>query len=160
MTVTHADLPAPEALVPHKPPMLLLDEVLSFDEVSITTRSHITEANPFYVPGRGVPSYVTFEIMAQSISAHDGATRWQTGEPPAIGLLLGCRKFTVTRDWLQPGETVDTQASPLLFEGEMRSFECVVRSTSSEELATGAINVFRPEDPDAFAAHLADPHAS
>ena len=27
MTVTHADLPAPEALVPHKPPMLLLDEV-------------------------------------------------------------------------------------------------------------------------------------
>jgi len=139
--------------------MLLIDEIVSQNEGRIVTRSHITADNVFYVPGRGIPSYVGFEMMAQSISAQDGCLRRESGEAPAIGLLLGCRKYSTSRDWFADGETLETEAVPLLNEGEMRSFECRVRTLAGQELAHGVINVFRPSDPDAFLAQMKADHA-
>ena len=134
--------------------MLLVDDVLEFDQSHIKTRTVISESSPFFQPGRGMPSYVTFEIMAQSISAYDGAIRRDSGEPPAIGFLLGCRKFQTMCDWLQAGDSVITEAKPLLAEGEMQSFDCSVKTDAGLEIALGIINVYRPEDPIAFLSQV------
>ena len=160
MTVQTSSFHWPGDLVPHKPPMLLVDEVIAHSADGIVTRTQVTEDNPFFMPGRGLPSYVTFEIMAQSISAHDGESRRLEGLGPAIGLLLGCRKFTVTRDWLHAGESLETEAVPLLHDGELRSFECVVLTAAGAEVSRGAINVFRPSDPDAYFEEISNRHAS
>ena len=125
--------------------MLLVDEVVSVADEHIITRSRIGEDNLFHLPGRGVPAYVGFEIMAQTISVYDGYQRSLSGEEPKLGFLLGCRKFDVTRDWFLDDEIVFTHARALLSAGQMRSFECRIEDSAGEEIASGAINVFRPD---------------
>lgn len=142
--------PETRELAPHDPPMLQVGEVVMCDDERIITRTIADEANLFHVPGWGLPAYLGFEIMAQSISVQDGLVRRETGAPPQIGFLLGCRKYSVTRDWFAPGDILLVEAVSLLSEGEMRSFDCTIRNESGEKLAHGVINVFRPEDPDAF----------
>ena len=142
--------PPASALTPHAPPMLLVDEVLSADDVVLETRSVISETNPFFVPGRGVPAYVGFEIMAQSISVFDGYNRSLSGEEPKVGFLLGCRKYDAKIDWFAAGDTLTTRVSVLLNEGPMRSFSCEIRSAEEQLLAAGVINVFRPDSLDDF----------
>ena len=142
--------PPVSALTPHASPMLLVDEILSANEEVLETRSVVSGSNPFYVPGRGVPAYVGFEIMAQSISIFDGYNRSLSGEAPKIGFLLGCRKYDARTDWLSIGDALTTQVSVLLNEGAMRSFACEIRSEGAQVIATGTINVFRPDSLDEF----------
>lgn len=144
--------PATQALAPHDPPMLFVDEVLERDSDGIRTRSAVSCSNPLFVPGRGLPGYVLFEIMAQSISIQDGLDRRELNEPPQVGFLLGTRKFVCHRDWLQDGEIVIVVTSALLNEGEMRSFRCKALGESGERLAEADLNVFRPDDPMGFLA--------
>lgn len=143
-------LPPTRELAPHQPPMLLVDRLLSSEDGRQRTESTVRADNPFFVPGRGLPSYVGFELMAQSISIYDGMLRRDDGEPPAIGFLLGCRRYKVTRDWFDEGERLIIEIDSLLDEGEMRSFDCRIVGPEGEEFATGAINVFRPDDPQAY----------
>lgn len=143
-------LPPTHELAPHAPPMLLVDRLLSSEDRRQRTETIVRADNPFFVPGRGLPSYVGFELMAQSISIYDGMLRRDAGEPPAIGFLLGCRRYKVTRDWFEEGERLIIEIESLLEEGEMRSFECRIVGPEGEEFATGAINVFRPDDPQAY----------
>ena len=59
-------------LVPHKGKMFLLDRVRDYDlkENSITTEIDISRDNLFYEEELGgVPVWVAFEYMAQSVSA-------------------------------------------------------------------------------------------
>lgn len=59
-------------LVPHKGKMFLLDRVRNYDlkKHTITTEIDITRNNMFYEEDLGgVPVWVAFEFMAQSVSA-------------------------------------------------------------------------------------------
>lgn len=144
--------PETRTLAPHDPPMLMVDEVLSWDDDHLTAAFEIREDNLFYRPGWGVPTYVLFEVMAQSISVMDGLERRASGEGPKIGFLLGSRKFSTDRQWLVSGERVQVSLTSLMNEGEMRSFSCEATTLSGEPLAQATLNVFGPDDPDAFLA--------
>lgn len=139
-------------LAPHDPPMLFIDELVEWNADNLKAQYRVASDNPMLVPGRGVPGYVAFEVMAQAVSVHDGITRYQSGEPPQIGFLLGTRRFTTTRDWLQPGEVLVIFADAVLNEGELRAFDCRVESEAGEEIARAELKVFRPDDPQAFLA--------
>ena len=123
----------------------------AFPEGAFTRAEHtVGEDHVFLVPGKGVPVYVGFEIMAQAICATDGIRRWRAGGPPELGFLLGCRKFTARRDWLAVGETVTVESRALL-EGETASYECRLLDSDGEEISAAVVNVFQPED---IAAYL------
>jgi predicted hotdog family 3-hydroxylacyl-ACP dehydratase len=138
--------PHPRELAPHAAPMLLVDRVVHVDATRIHAQTIVSASNLFFMPGRGLPSYVAFELMAQSVSIFDGWRRRQNGEAPQIGFLLGCRKYRVARDWLLEGETIDIECASLIDEGEMRSFDCRIL-VAGAETASGTINVYRPDDP-------------
>ena len=142
--------PAPRELAPHNPPMLIVDELADWAEDRLETHYRVRADNLFFMAGRGLPSYVAFEIMAQSISVHDGMERRHLGERPQIGFLLGARQFKSHRDWLQAGEQLVTTVEAVLNEGELRAFGCVVKTETGELIAEAEIKVFRPEDPLAF----------
>src|SRR5690606_7164669 len=134
-----------ERLVPHRSPMLLVDRFLT-EEGNLTRAEHtIDEDHAFLIPGKGVPAYIGFEIMAQAICATDGVRRWRAGKPPELGFLLGCRRFTAARDWLQVGETLTVEARCLL-EGETASYDCRLLDSGGTEVSTATVNVFQPED--------------
>ncbi|PID63388.1 MAG: 3-hydroxyacyl-ACP dehydratase [Gammaproteobacteria bacterium] len=133
--------------IPHDSTMRLIDVILEVEPARIRSELTVREHNPFHVAGRGLPGYVGFELMAQTISAHDSLMRAHSGEPPVIGLLLGCRRYRCARDWLPAGEVYVIEATAVIAEGEMRCFDCVLEDSQGDVVASGTINVFRPDDP-------------
>lgn len=151
MTKTY---PHPSQLAPHQKPMLLIDKVISADAQKIRAISVVDPKGPFFLPGRGLPSYVGFEIMAQAVSVLDslkrpGAAEGNPGKP-MIGFLLGCRKYRAATEWFPAGEELEVEAVALIEDGDMRSFDCKVFGAGGQELCSGTLSVFRPSDPDAF----------
>jgi predicted hotdog family 3-hydroxylacyl-ACP dehydratase len=125
--------------------MQLVDRVVT-EVDGITRAEHTIGADhPFAQPGKGVPVYVGFEMMAQAICAVDGLRRWREGNPPELGFLLGCRKFTAARDWFEIGETVIVESRALL-EGETASYECRLVDAAGLEISAAVVNVFQPAD--------------
>jgi predicted hotdog family 3-hydroxylacyl-ACP dehydratase len=146
-----SDPPFPaRELVPHEPPMLLVDRIVGQSGSSITGEHTVQPDGLFFQPGRGLPAYAGFEIMAQTVSAFDGLRRIAAGETPQLGFLLGCRKYAASVDWFPAGQVLRCEATALLDEGEMRSFDCRLTDTAGNLLASGVLSVYRPENPDLF----------
>jgi predicted hotdog family 3-hydroxylacyl-ACP dehydratase len=137
-------------LVPHADGMLLIDRLVAAQGKTVRSETTIRADNIFYQKDRGVPAYVGFELMAQTISAYDGLRRRASGEKPAIGFLLGCRKYEAARPFFVEGETLRIEATSLLGDEGMASFECRITGPDGSELASAVINVYRPSDPEAF----------
>jgi predicted hotdog family 3-hydroxylacyl-ACP dehydratase len=96
-------------LVPHKGKMFLLSRVTAWDLVKHTLRSEydITENCLFYDEhAGGVPAWVSFELMAQSISALSGIGGRERGEKPKTGFILSVSNMAVTIPVLKAGTTV------------------------------------------------------
>jgi predicted hotdog family 3-hydroxylacyl-ACP dehydratase len=78
-------------LVPHRGKMLLLSRIIDYDLEKRVLKSEcdIGPSCIFYDSGLGgVPSWVGFEFMAQSISALSGFNTRMKGEPPKIGVIM------------------------------------------------------------------------
>ncbi|MDR2741602.1 MAG: 3-hydroxylacyl-ACP dehydratase [Treponema sp.] len=78
-------------LVPHKGKMLLLSRIIDYDLEKRTLKSEydIGPSCIFYDSDLGgVPSWVGFEFMAQSISSLSGFTSRIKGEPPKAGVIM------------------------------------------------------------------------
>ena len=96
-------------LVPHKGKMLLLDRVRDYDlkENSITTEIDICRNNLFYEEELGgVPVWVAFEYMAQSVSALSGICGRAKGEKPKTGFIMSVSGFKADVPVFKEGETV------------------------------------------------------
>lgn len=146
------DFPPVTELVQHADSMLLIDRIVFAEGDKACSESTVRADNIFFQRGRGVPAYVGFELMAQTISAYDGLKRIRNGKKPSIGFLLGCRRYAAARPFFFEGERVTTEAISLLGEEGMASFECRILDAAGAELASATINVYRPEDPEAFLA--------
>ncbi len=142
-------IPDIERLVPHRAPMLLIDRIVEAAEDAVTALARIDPACVFAMGDEGVPSYVGLEMMAQTVCAYDGLRRYERGLPPPIGFLLGCRRYTVRRPYLAPGTVLAVTARMLLHDGDMASFDCVIREDDDPAtLAEGSVNVYRPANPE------------
>jgi len=146
-------LPQPaETCTPHRAPLLLIDVMLSAEGDTARSETTIRPDNIFFQAGRGVPGYVGFEFMAQTINAFDGWRRVGRGQTPTIGFLLGCRRYNCDVEFFADGERFVTEVRSLLKnpEEEMVSFDCRILNDRGAAVASGVVNAFRPHDPDAF----------
>lgn len=139
-----------ERLVPHRAPMLLIDRIVAATDDDVTAEARVDAASIFAVDGAGVPSYVGLEMMAQTVCAYDGLQRFNERPTPLVGFLLGCRKYTVQRPYLEPGRVLTVTARVLLHHGEMASFACHIRGGDTVDFAEASLNVYRPANPEAF----------
>lgn len=145
-----SNFPPVAELVPHAESMLLISRVVAEDGDIVRAEVDITREHLFFHGDDGVPAYVGFEMMAQTISAYDGLRRRRNGLPPAIGFLLGCRRYETARPYFRDGETLQIEVISLLGEEGLASFQCKIVDRAGGELAKGTINVYRPSDPEAF----------
>jgi predicted hotdog family 3-hydroxylacyl-ACP dehydratase len=130
--------------LPHAPPMILLDDVITHEENFVHTRVTIREGLPFFKNG-GVPSYVALEYMAQTVGVWKGFLSQQGHQEPQIGFLLGSRRLILNTPFFSEGTILDVYGEPKYNDGEMASFECWVASRG-ELLAHATLNVFQPKD--------------
>jgi predicted hotdog family 3-hydroxylacyl-ACP dehydratase len=130
-------------LLPHRPPMILLDAVSAYDEGSLVAAVTIT-ASSLFLAGGSVPSHVALEYMAQACGAHVGILALERGDPVRIGFMLGTRDFVSFVPGFAIGETLSVIATLVFNEGQMGAFDC--RVDIGHRLAAKArLSVYRPE---------------
>lgn len=95
--------------LPHRGKMLLLSRITNYDMEKriITGEYDITENCIFYEKeGDGIPSWVSFELMAQTVCALTGIAHKLFGRKVLPGMILSVTGFKTGREWLKAGETV------------------------------------------------------
>ncbi|MDR0451671.1 MAG: 3-hydroxylacyl-ACP dehydratase [Treponema sp.] len=136
------------ALLPHREGMLLLSRILDYDPDRHTLRAEydITRDCLFYDPAiDGIPSWISFECMAQGMAAAIGIEN----RMPGLGLILSVSNMVISRPVLKAGTTLSIAVtedvrmnSVFTYTGEM---------SLGESLAAKAkFTVYTLEDQSAF----------
>ena len=138
----HPVYPPIVELVPHRPPMLLLDRVLSYDGECVICEAVLGPGSPF-VDGDEVPAVVGIEYMAQTIAAGAGLSARDKGEASTrMGFLLGCRNLAIAVDSFQVGDRLTIEARRTWGENELGSFACKVQR-GGDVVVEGALTVYQ-----------------
>jgi predicted hotdog family 3-hydroxylacyl-ACP dehydratase len=136
-----------ETVVPQRPPMILIDEIVAREAGRIVVEVTIRSTDLFFQPGRGVPSHVALEWMAQACAAFAGCEAIDDGGAPRIGFLLGTRDFWAPRAWFAEGERLYIGALLEYRDDELANFACeVTKSSNGQLLARASLNVYQPHD--------------
>ena len=133
-------------LLPHRPPAVLLDRVISWDDAGIETEVQIRPGIPYFVEGQGVPAHVGLEYMAQCCGAYSGLLSKENNLPIQLGFLLGTRNFHSTTAWFSPGVTLVIRAREVFSHDRMGYFSCRIL-WDGNEIASAELNVYQPDDP-------------
>ncbi len=142
------DLPPIRDLVPHDTPMVLLDELLSLDTEWLSAGVTIRPDSPF-AHGQGVPAWVGLEYMGQAIAAWAGARARQRNEPVRIGFLVSTRRYEPGCSYFPIGTRLEVGVQPVTDDDVgLQVFQCTL--TAPGIRASAALNVYMPEDVDAF----------
>lgn len=134
--------PAIQELLPHRPPMLLLDAVVAFDDESVECEVEVRESSTFFEPG-GVPAWVALEYCAQAIAAYAGLKAHTAGGQPRIGLLVAARELTLQTEVFQAGERLRIRARRDFGEERVGRFACEVWRDGAV-VANASLSVYLP----------------
>ena len=127
-------------LVPHRPPSLLIDELIEADETGALSRVLITPRS-LYFEDAGVPALTVIEYMAQTIAAYSGNQRKAGGSEVQLGFLLACRKLTLAVDTLQAGDELRVEVRKIWAGPPLAQFECEVRK-GDQTIANATLSVY------------------
>ena len=133
-----------ERLIPHRPPMRIVEEILTVNELAIETATTVRDTWPTAHDGE-VRTLVLVELIAQTAAVLQG---WKERHEQATGiggLLVGIHHATPA----QPTVPVGTRlvCSVRISHGATNylAFEGEVRDAASVLWLSGAIQAFRPD---------------
>ncbi|MGZ9896954.1 hotdog family protein [Shewanella gaetbuli] len=140
-----------ETFIPHRAPMILIDNIVSHQVDSLVTQTHITTNSAYFdKQSQGVANYVGIEYMAQSIAALAGVEATMKSEPIKVGFLLGTRKLVMHHSHFQLGKTYQTHVARLYQEDSgLAVFDCQIYLDDTL-IAQANVNVFQPSDTQAY----------
>ena len=98
-----------KTIIPHRGKMLLLNRIIDYNtDGTLKAEYDITENCLFYDPAlQGVPAFVGFELIAQSVSALSGIRDRERGKKPSIGFILSVPTMQIHIPVLKTGSTAD-----------------------------------------------------
>jgi len=145
-------------LVPHQPPMSLLDAVLAFDGEHACCRVVVRGDGPFAEHGR-VPAWLALEYCAQTVAVFAGLTGRASGLPPRLGMLIAAREMSLDTAFFEAGEELRIDVRLVFGELRVGRFDCTVErigphagAPPGSVVARASLSVYQPGDPD-----VADP---
>lgn len=113
-----------EDLIPHRGKMRLIDKILDINptEKSLISQVTITKQDTFFDPTiGGVPAYVSFEYMAQSISAL--SSLMNNRQAPKQGVILSVSNLSCTKNIFLENSEIHIQVKEDCEEGEILTFD-------------------------------------
>lgn len=131
-------------LLIHGPPMLLLEQVIGYNESEVVAGVTITASSLFVTP-EGVPGHVAIEYMAQTCGAYAGAMALDAGAPVKIGLLLGTRLCRVLVPWFRIGDRLLVSASIVFHDEQLAAFDCKI-DIGGRVVADAQLKVYQPQN--------------
>jgi predicted hotdog family 3-hydroxylacyl-ACP dehydratase len=112
--------------LPHRPPMLLIDEILEVAiDHRIVCRTTIHPGCVFARRGVVHPSAM-IEFIAQACAILAGVTATAGGRPLQLGFLLGCREVAFAVDRFAVGEVLTITATKTFGGQQMATFSGTV----------------------------------
>lgn len=133
-------------ILPHKEPMILLDDVVDYSLEGKWLKSCVTirEDSMFFDKElNGIDSMVGIEYMAQTIGCYAFLRKNLT--KPQIGFLLGTRLYNNAVKKFELGKTYYILVKKI-FVAEIFSFECFIYNEKNVEIASATVNVYNDEN--------------
>jgi predicted hotdog family 3-hydroxylacyl-ACP dehydratase len=128
-------------LLPHRPPMLWLDELISHDEQHSRCRVTVRADHPFFRDGE-LDVSVSIEWMAQTVGALVGLRDVALGQPPRIGYLIAVPEATFEIHAFALGDTLEIEATRIWGDDLLASFTCQVYR-QGKSVARAQLSVYR-----------------
>ncbi|MFV8753914.1 3-hydroxylacyl-ACP dehydratase [Nannocystaceae bacterium ST9] len=126
-------------LVPHEPPMVLIDELVAWTPERARVRAQVRAGSPFVEAGRA-PAVVLIEVMAQAIAAASGMAHHLRGGKLGRGVLLGTRELELAVDELRVGDELAIDVVKQLDDGKTARYACTVER-EGQTIARAELNV-------------------
>ena len=134
---------AAKKLIPHRSPMLLIDELSAYNEAEIKGIASIKKDNPFLNSSGILDNNGLVEIMAQTIAAGNGYYSKTIGESIKTGFLVGLSEFKFFTS-VRLGDSLTVE---IIQESKVGKFSIVKGKLirGSECIASGGIKIFEIE---------------
>ena len=135
-------------LLPHRPPMILLAELVSVDVPGEASAEADTSPGCiFYDPElKGVPTCAALEYMAQTMALAVGASRRRRGQAPKVGFVLGTRRMEVKVATFESGKRYVTNAKCVYDDNEFASFDCSILDPDGATVAAASFTAYQPPE--------------
>jgi len=133
-------------VLPQKPPMVLLDSIVSHTSEETVCSVRIDPASKFASADGSIPSWIALEYMAQCAAAHSGLEEREKGNPIRLGFLLGSRRLNFHVASFAAEANLQVSVRPAWNDGELASFSCSVRDEHGAVLADCELSAYSPHD--------------
>ena len=138
----------PADFLPHRPPMIMLSELISIDVPG--EASAVADTSPgciFYDPElKGVPACAALEYMAQTMALAVGAEHRRRGQTPKVGFVLGTRRMEVKVAMFESGKRYVANAKCVYDDAEFASFDCSITDPAGVTVATALFTAYQPPE--------------
>ena len=132
-------------LVPHRPPLLLIDAVREVDGERCLTSTRVDPEAWYADPDGAMPAWFGLELMAQTIAAFSGNLHKGQGRPPSCGYLLGTREYACEAASFPAGALLEVEAKVHYSDAMgLSAFACELRCGGAA-LASAILKVYEPE---------------
>lgn len=138
-------------IVPHSGKMSLLDRVIDYDfeKLEIHTEVDIVPSSMFFDKDLGgIPVWIGFEYMAQSISALSGLYGKTKGQEPKIGFIMSVNNFTANKPLFPKNSIAKIFVKQTMRMDNVVTFDGNI-SLDGNIVATAVINTIEMDDPKA-----------
>ncbi len=147
-TVTEVAVVSLAAVLPHAPPMILLDHVVETGLGFIRCAVEIREDSLFHNGNTGVPGWIALEYMAQAVAAFNGIQACERKGSPRRGLLVGARKVKIATPVLTTGRHLIVTATLADHSADLYQFDCDVSDRDDGKTqVTATLNLALTEVP-------------
>jgi predicted hotdog family 3-hydroxylacyl-ACP dehydratase len=111
--------------LPHRPPMLLIDEIVEVTDHSAVCRATIQPDCVFAIDGQVHPSAM-IEFVAQTCAIAVGVLAARAGDPPRLGMIMACREVTFAVDSFAVGDALTITVNRVFGQKQMAAFTSTV----------------------------------
>lgn len=135
-----------EKILPHKAPMILLDDILDIDieNNSLTSTFSVYPEKVFFEKDKGINSLAGIEFMAQTIGCY---SYFKNGcKSPKPGLLLGSRLYNNNIDYFIEGIDYKVKTHEVFSDNEIVVFDCLIYDNNDNEVLSATVNVYQGEN--------------
>jgi predicted hotdog family 3-hydroxylacyl-ACP dehydratase len=124
-----SEFPPIVQLVPHREPMILLDELLDWKRGWARCRFEVRREARFVVDGRLETPFM-MEHMAQAVAVCLGYEAFRDGRGVRVGMIVGCRSFDALVPEARVGDELIVTARQRGANQAVSGFECSVERNS------------------------------
>lgn len=121
MTAPRVALGPAAGYLPHRPPMLLIDEVVEVTDRIGVCRTTIHPDCVFAIDGRVHPSAM-IEFVAQTCAIAVGVLAAREGNPPRLGVIMACREVSFAVDHFEIGDELTITVTKMFGQKMMAAF--------------------------------------